>query len=961
MQKFFSQVKHHLIWVLFLLLGVTVTSVFGQSPIIKKSPYDDRHYATTTLNNGLKIIVVSDPHAQSASAAMMVDVGLYDDPLEFPGLAHFLEHMLFLGTKKFPATDEFQNLLKANGGNYNAFTQGARTTYFFTVQPQAFTDSLERFADFFVAPLFNQELVERELKAVDAEFKLRLNQDYSKIFEVGQETTNPDHPLSHLMGGNLVTLGQDQTKLYPALIQFYQQHYYAQKMSLALVGPQSTQELLNYAQRYFNEIVSHAVPSSASYPALFTSEQLGVDIFIKSQGDLRELSLTFPINPGHFHSTSNTGALLAQLIRDESKGSLVQFLKKKHWITAMQVAYEDPVDEAEALTLHFSLTPAGLDHIDEITQTFFSFITLLKTQGIPRHFYQETKKIYQWEFLYHDRQDPEDYALQLASNLRVLPEEKILSALYELPSYKEVVQQTHHLLAQITPQQMRRFIIHNQNETNRKTRWFAGDYRLAKISEQTLQQFMQAPLLAQLQLPPKNPYMAKQVKLRKFFHQSEKFPQRIDLPNVALWYHEDTTFKKPYGSILLNVASPLPLMTAKNALLSQMYITIAGEKLKEDLYAAAMAGISISVHDHNRGMTLGTSGYCENQTQVLLSALNHLKNFQINEQQFHAIKEKMLRDLNEYQQMALLGKGFQNLQVLLATPSWHPQELLVAAKEVTIENLTAYQQAFWQNLQLEMLVSGHFSKRTAKKIGLQVAEKLNSSQSVNAIPGVKVVKLAKEAPVIYPVATKDENQLVIWYLQNETRDLSTVGKTLLLAQLLEGPFYQQLRVEQQLGYALSTNAWINHQVSGLVFWIQSPTQAPKQLLQQIGLFLQNQREKIAHLSEEELASHRQALVSKILEDVRSQEERTQWWWSKIEQGDIEFDRHEKLATIIQNLTVQDLVAFSDQLLREKPTAGQIIVMSTPQEKSTLSAANNLAFLGKFKAQSAYFSEKTAEN
>ena len=67
---------------------------------IIKSPDDDRLYRGLNLPNGLKVVLVSDPTTDKAAAALDVHVGHMSDPWNLPGLAHFLEHMLFLGTEK---------------------------------------------------------------------------------------------------------------------------------------------------------------------------------------------------------------------------------------------------------------------------------------------------------------------------------------------------------------------------------------------------------------------------------------------------------------------------------------------------------------------------------------------------------------------------------------------------------------------------------------------------------------------------------------------------------------------------------------------------------------------------------------------------------------------------------------------------------------------------------------------
>ena len=81
-------------------------------------------YRHLTLPNRMEVIVGSDPRSTMAGAAVSVGVGSYSEPREIQGLAHLTEHMLFLGSSKYPERDEFNRLVTEGGGDYNAYTTG---------------------------------------------------------------------------------------------------------------------------------------------------------------------------------------------------------------------------------------------------------------------------------------------------------------------------------------------------------------------------------------------------------------------------------------------------------------------------------------------------------------------------------------------------------------------------------------------------------------------------------------------------------------------------------------------------------------------------------------------------------------------------------------------------------------------------------------------------------------------
>ena len=83
----------------------------------EQSANDSRRYRAIRLKNDLTALLISDKDAEKSGAALDVHVGHFSDPDELPGLAHFLEHMLFLGTKKYPDENSYAEYLQSHGGS----------------------------------------------------------------------------------------------------------------------------------------------------------------------------------------------------------------------------------------------------------------------------------------------------------------------------------------------------------------------------------------------------------------------------------------------------------------------------------------------------------------------------------------------------------------------------------------------------------------------------------------------------------------------------------------------------------------------------------------------------------------------------------------------------------------------------------------------------------------------------
>ncbi|CAG0881777.1 unnamed protein product [Darwinula stevensoni] len=160
---------------------------------IIKSEQDDRFYRGLELQNGMKVILISDPETDKSAASLDLHVGSLSDPDDLEGLAHFCEHMLFLGTKKYPTENSYVKFLSEHGGSCNAFTSAADTNYYFDVAPPYLFEALDRFAQFFIHPLFTESATEREVNAVHSEHSKNIPSDPWRSHRVSKVTSDPQH------------------------------------------------------------------------------------------------------------------------------------------------------------------------------------------------------------------------------------------------------------------------------------------------------------------------------------------------------------------------------------------------------------------------------------------------------------------------------------------------------------------------------------------------------------------------------------------------------------------------------------------------------------------------------------------------------------------------------------------------------------------------------------------------
>lgn len=185
-------------------------------------------------------------------------------------LAHFLEHMLFLGTERYPSENEYSVYLNNHGGYSNAYTAGENTVYYFDVQNEFFEGALDIFSAFFTCPLFTEEATSREMNAVDNENTKNLQSDGWRDYQLMKHLAKQDHPFSNFGTGNLETL-----KTIPEskglitrdlLLDFHKRFYSANIMKLVMYGNESLDVLQTWAEEKFSSVENKDVPIP-SFPA----------------------------------------------------------------------------------------------------------------------------------------------------------------------------------------------------------------------------------------------------------------------------------------------------------------------------------------------------------------------------------------------------------------------------------------------------------------------------------------------------------------------------------------------------------------------------------------------------------------------------------------------------------------------------------------------------------------------
>lgn len=158
--------------------------------------------------------------------------------------------MLFLGTEKYPEKNDYNKYLSQNGGSYNASTHMDHTLYYFDVHAEKLRDALDRFAQFFIAPLFTEALTDLELNAIHLECEKNIANDTWRLDQLEKSSADPNHPFSRFATGNKETLDiipkQKGINVREKLLEFHNKFYSSNIMALCVLGKGKSNILFIY-------------------------------------------------------------------------------------------------------------------------------------------------------------------------------------------------------------------------------------------------------------------------------------------------------------------------------------------------------------------------------------------------------------------------------------------------------------------------------------------------------------------------------------------------------------------------------------------------------------------------------------------------------------------------------------------------------------------------------------------
>ncbi len=606
--------------------------------------------------------------------------------------------------------------------------------------------------------------------------------------------------------------------------------------------------------------------------------------------------------------------MITYLIGNRSPGTLSDWLQKQGLVEGIS-ANSDPIVNGNSgvLAISASLTDKGLANRDQVVAAIFSYLNLLREKGIDKQYFDELANVLDIDFRYPSITRDMDYVEWLADTMIRVPVEHTLDAVniadrYDAKAVKE-------RLAMMTPQNARIWYI-SPKEPHNKTAYFVdAPYQVDKISEQTFADWQKKAANIALSLPELNPYIPDDFSLIKSEKKYDHPELIVDESNLRVVYAPSRYFaSEPKADVSLILRNPKAMNSARNQVMFALNDYLAGLALDQLSNQASVGGISFSTNANN-GLMVNANGYTQRLPQLFQALLEGYFSYTATEDQLEQAKSWY----NQMMDSAEKGKAFEQAimpaQMLSQVPYFSRDERRKILPSITLKEVLTYRDALKSGARPEFMVIGNMTEAQATTLARDVQKQLGADGSEWCRN--KDVLIDKKQSVIFEKAgNSTDSALAAVFVPTGYDEYTSSAYSSLLGQIVQPWFYNQLRTEEQLGYAVFAFPMSVGRQWGMGFLLQSNEKQPSYLWERYKAFFPTAEAKLRAMKPEEFAQIQQAVITQMLQAPQTLGEEASKLSKDFDRGNMRFDSRDKIVAQIKLLTPQKLADFFHQAVVE---------------------------------------------
>ena len=750
---------------------------------------------------------------------------------------------------------------------------------------------------------------------MNAELTMARTRDGMRMAQVSAETINPAHPGSKFSGGNLETLSDKPgNPVQQALKDFHEKYYSANLMKAVIYSNKPLPELAKMAADTFGRVLNKESKKPEITVPVVTDAQKGIIIHYVPALPRKVLRVEFRIDNNSAKFRSKTDELITYLIGNRSPGTLSDWLQKQGLVEGIS-ANSDPIVNGNSgvLAISASLTDKGLANRDQVVAAIFSYLNLLREKGIDKQYFDELANVLDIDFRYPSITRDMDYVEWLADTMIRVPVEHTLDAVniadrYDAKAVKE-------RLAMMTPQNARIWYI-SPKEPHNKTAYFVdAPYQVDKISAQTFADWQKKAADIALSLPELNPYIPDDFSLIKSEKKYDHPELIVDESNLRVVYAPSRYFSsEPKADVSLILRNPKAMDSARNQVMFALNDYLAGLALDQLSNQASVGGISFSTNANN-GLMVNANGYPQRLPQLFQALLEGYFSYTATEDQLEQAKSWY----NQMMDSAEKGKAFEQAimpaQMLSQVPYFSRDERRKILPSITLKEVLAYRDALKSGARPEFMVIGNMTEAQATTLARDVQKQLGADGS-EWCRNKDVVVDKKQSVIFEKAGNSTDSALAAVFVPTGYDEYTSSAYSSLLGQIVQPWFYNQLRTEEQLGYAVFAFPMSVGRQWGMGFLLQSNDKQPSFLWERYKAFFPTAEAKLRTMKPEEFAQIQQAVITQMLQAPQTLGEEASKLSKDFDRGNMRFDSRDKIVAQIKLLTPQKLADFFHQAVVE---------------------------------------------
>ena len=879
------------------------------------------------LPNNLKALLISDPEAEKSAASLGVNIGSLSDNPDELGLAHFCEHLLFMGTKKYPSENEYGDYLSKNGGFSNAYTDLDKTIYYFDVDNDAFEGAVDRFAQFFICPTFNEGSVEREMNAVDSENNKNKNSDVWRTYQLFKSELAKDSCFRKFSTGSKETLNHPDIR--DRLLKMYNKYYSSDIMYLILYSKLPLDNLIKITDELFTLVPKIENIQLPKYDNVkpYNENTLGYFYKVVPVKDEDKIYFTWylPFCENYHAKPIN---FLNSLFGHEGPNTLTASLKKDNLISDLVSSKTHYAKTFSTFEIEIELTKKGFDNYKEVILRVLNYVKTIQGKSINKRYFDETKDIAQLNFDFKKKKKPIDFVERHCDYFMLYKLEDVFTGNTLYKEYNEELIRKYLDLLTIDNLNISFCSKSLEKECNLTEKWYGTKYakEKLKITNEEIDSYKCENHV--FDYPPENKFCPKNLEIFPEPENPAKYPEKIlDDQNCKLWFLQDTCFKLPKGRIKVEfkfVKNINHNSDIKNEAIAHLLKKIIKLDLNEMIYMASEAKAKFKIKMFFNRLNILFYGYNDSLKRGLNEILTNIKNLDLNTEKYNKILKIQINEFIKKKKNFFYKKSYEvtnkYIKKLLLVPNIDPKDLIeyLEKETITIEDLISFKNNMFLDVKSDWLIQGNLQKQTALDIVKMTNDIFNIDTKKNITKPFydnRVVQLRKNNNYIYrflnPNKEEKDSSIIVLYqldqLFGEEKNYS-----FLLYSFLSEKFYDTLRTKETLGYIVYLTMKVIFDVRFIVGVIQSNGKNPEFCSSRVRNFFNEKEKDVIGISDEEFNTYLKSRLTKLAKKDRDLKEQFKRNWYQIKIGRYKFNVMEENEEFCKKCTKEGLIKFFEK-------------------------------------------------